>query len=364
MPGQSDVFAKDDAFEIELVMAHHLHRMLAGGASFADIERAREPKPESWSDWVQRWTSNGDMYRRLAEVALEEDRLVTSGQHFMSAAVQYHYAQYMMYEPEALKRDAAAQAAECFRAAAGLLRPERAELPVDHKGLRVPAFLRLPPMGEPPFSTVLIIPGLEASKEEMAGWEPYFLNRGVATVVLDGIGQGELSELELVPTDYAACVSSIVDVLLGVVEVDSNRLGIVGPSLGGLLTSTCLAIDDRLAAGAEIGGTFDTQSRWDRANILSRRGHQFKTKSSSLEETRAKIATWTMEELIDRVRVPFLIVHGGNDHVVPIDQAEMYHRSVPGSELVVIDEGNHVCNNVAHIVRPLIADWFSNKLRA
>lgn len=362
MISQYEETANDDALEIDLVMAHHLHRMLAGGAAFADVEHARNPRPESWSEWVRRWTSNGDDYVRRATEALSRDRNLTAGHHLMSAAIQYHYAQYMMYDPNSLKLEAAAKAAACFRQAAPLLRPERTELSVYHHGTRIPSFLRLPLVGEPPFAAVLIIPGLEATKEEMAGWEPYFLDRGIATVVLDGIGQGELAHLELVPSEFAAGVSSIVDVLLGMDEIDSTRLGIMGPSLGGLLTSVCLATDHRLAAGVEVGGTFDTLSRWDRANILSRRGHQFKTKSSSLEETRAKIATWTMEGIVDRITVPFLIIHGENDGVVPIDQSEMYHRAVPKSELVVVPNGNHVCNNLAHIVRPMIADWIGANL--
>lgn len=52
----------------------------------------------------------------------------------------------------------------------------------------------------------------------------------MATVVLDGIGQGELSHLELVPADYAAGISSIVDVLSGMEAIDSTRLGVMGPA--------------------------------------------------------------------------------------------------------------------------------------
>lgn len=362
MTSQHDEPLNDDAFEIDLVMTHHLHRMLAGGAAFADIENARNPRPESWSDWVGRWTSNGEDYVKRARDALSRGHDLTAGHHLMSAAIQYHYAQYMMYEPVALKLEAAEKAATYFRQAAALLRPERIELAVDHHGTRIPAFLRVPLIGSAPFATVLIVPGLEASKEEMAGWEPYFLARGMATVVLDGIGQGELSHLELVPGDYAAGISTIVDVLSGLDEVDATRIGIMGPSLGGLLTSVCLATDNRFSAGVEVGGTFDTVSRWDRANILSKRGHQFKTKSATLEETRDKIATWTMDGLVDRIAVPFLIVHGEDDGVVPIDQSMMYQRAVPTSELVVVPKGNHVCNNMAHIVRPLIADWLGSKL--
>lgn len=353
----------DDAAEIDLVLRHHLHRMLAGGVAWVDIEDSHRNPPRTWVEWVEHWSRTGDDYVARAEAALETGHELTAGSHLMSAAVQYHYAQYMMYVPEEIKTAAADKRAAAFRRAAPHLRPVRTPLELQFKGHALPAFIRLPEVASPPYACVIIIPGLEASKEEMAGWEPFFLDRGMATVVVDGPGQGELTWMELDPPEYVAAIRGLVDHLQEHESVDPERIAVAGPSLGGLLTSMCAASDDRLAAAAEVGGTFDTVSRWDRANVLSKRGHQHKTKSVSFEETREKIATWTMQPLAGSIKMPFLIVHGGDDHVVPIDQSEMYRDAVPHADMVVVPGGNHVCNNMFHIMRPLIADWLADRMR-
>jgi pimeloyl-ACP methyl ester carboxylesterase len=68
-----------------------------------------------------------------------------------------------------------------------------------------------------------------------------------------------------------------------------------------------------------------------------------------------------MKDLAAGIECPFLIVHGENDPIVPLDQATMYRDHVPHAELVVMAGANHVCNNIANIARPFIADWFCDQ---
>ncbi len=349
-----------DSEQIEIVLTRHYHRMLSAGVAVSDCEESQRNPPATWKDWHAQWAGRGDAYDERAKTALRAGHEVTAAAHFMSAALQYHYAQFMLYSEPDLKKDARTKSADAFRAAARIT--GRISLEAERNGLRIPAFLSLPPSGKPPYNTVVILPGLEATKVEMSGWEPFFLARGMATVVVEGPGQGELGDVELVPTEYVKAISAVVDVLQTRPDLDANRIAIMGPSLGGLLTSMCAASDSRFAAVVEVGGTFDTKSRWGRANVLSKAGHLSITKSKTLEETEEKIGTWTMAPLAGQITAPFLVVHGELDRIVPLDQSQMYRDAVPHAELVVVPNGNHVCNNIFHIVRPMIADWFTEKL--
>jgi dipeptidyl aminopeptidase/acylaminoacyl peptidase len=136
----------------------------------------------------------------------------------------------------------------------------------------------------------------------------------------------------------------------------------MGVSLGGMLASMAAAIDGGFAAAAEVCGSFDTESRWARANALTRAGHRHVTKSADDAEVGERIRTWTMRDLAGEIRCPFLVVHGEHDPIVPLDQATMYEAAVPGAELVVFAGANHVCNNIANVSRPFIADWFADRL--
>ena len=49
----------------------------------------------------------------------------------------------------------------------------------------------------------------------------------------------------------------------------------------------------------------------------------------------------------------------------PPEHAYRVEKAVKGpTTTVVFDDGMHVCNNLHHVVRPLIADWLSKQLKA
>src|SRR5262249_60496918 len=85
---------------------------------------------------------------------------------------------------------AAKKRVECYAKAAPYLDPpaERHEVPFEN--FQMAAYLRVPQgIKRPP--VVVIISGLESTKEEARTMEDGFLRRGMATCTLDGPGQGE-----------------------------------------------------------------------------------------------------------------------------------------------------------------------------
>jgi pimeloyl-ACP methyl ester carboxylesterase len=72
----------------------------------------------------------------------------------------------------------------------------------------------------------------------------------------------------------------------------------------------------------------------------------------------------TMDGAAERLTVPLLQVYGGLDKASPPEHAYRVEKAVKGpTTTVVFDDGVHVCNNLHHIVRPLIADWLAQHLR-
>jgi pimeloyl-ACP methyl ester carboxylesterase len=49
-----------------------------------------------------------------------------------------------------------------------------------------------------------------------------------------------------------------------------------------------------------------------------------------------------LPSLLARVKIPTRIVWGRQDALVPLNCGELYHRAIPGSELVIIDNCGHV----------------------
>jgi 2,6-dihydroxypseudooxynicotine hydrolase len=60
-----------------------------------------------------------------------------------------------------------------------------------------------------------------------------------------------------------------------------------------------------------------------------------------------------------------LIVFGAGDKIIPASEGALLANSIRGqSELVIYEEGNHVCFNIPYKFRPLTADWMRDQLSA
>ncbi|OLC65254.1 MAG: hypothetical protein AUI47_09465 [Acidobacteria bacterium 13_1_40CM_2_68_5] len=101
---------------------------------------------------------------------------------------------------------------------------------------------------------MLFISGLDSAKEEHATFERFFLQRGLATLTLDGPGQGETWYRMKMRVDFEVTATAAIDWLRGRGDVDDTRVGICGVSLGGYLAPRCAAFEPRLKAVASCGG--------------------------------------------------------------------------------------------------------------
>ena len=135
------------------------------------------------------WSANGDLHAELARDAEASGRRVTAGEAWVRAALSYHFAKFVWMVDLVRHREAAERAVDALRRAHALLDPtaERIEVPFGDGpmvgNLRRPAAPARPPL-------VLLLPGLDSTKEEFFHWEDVFLSRGMATLSLDGPGQG------------------------------------------------------------------------------------------------------------------------------------------------------------------------------
>jgi len=81
------------------------------------------------------------------------------------------------------------------------------------------------------------------------------------------------------------------------------------------------------------------------------------------EEAREFSRKVTLDDVAENIRCPPLIVHGRLDVIVPPDQAERIIAAAPEPKaLWMFEEGNHVCENVAPVYRPRVADWLAERL--
>jgi 2,6-dihydroxypseudooxynicotine hydrolase len=237
---------------------------------------------------------------------------------------------------------------------------ERIEAELD--GGTVVANLRLVPGAAEPSPLVVLLPGLDSTKEEFYLWESVFLRRGMATLSLDGPGQGETGFRMSIRADYEVAVAAILDAVVEVPGLDNERVGAAGVSLGGYYAVRAAAFEPRLKAVAGVSGPYDMGARWDSMPSLTRETFSHHSGAADETEARERAASLSLAGVAERVRQPCLVVTGRLDRIVPWEQTKRIADEVPGSDWVLYDDGTHVCNNIPFKYRPLVADWMRDQL--
>ncbi len=351
----------DVANRVQLAAHHWRPRLVANGIDVNDFEDTVAGTAD-WSQWGPRWRATGAVHEGLAEEAEQRGRVRSATEAYQRAAWCYHFGKFLWFEDLQLHAWLRDQSVRLYRKALPHLDPpgERIEFPFE--GATIPAILRQPTGAQRP-PLVLLIPGLDSSKEELFSIEAVFLNRGMATLALDGPGQSENSVRFAIRPDWEAVITPVLD-YLGAhdVGVDLARVGLMGISMGAIYGPRAAAHEKRLRALVVLAGPYNLAECWDGLNPLTRGGIAFYTKSSSESEARRRVEAFHLEGILPQVEQPVLVIHGGRDGLFPVSQAERIVREAPHGTLALFPEGNHVCNNIPYKYRPLMADWLREHL--
>jgi dipeptidyl aminopeptidase/acylaminoacyl peptidase len=346
---------------VETAIRHWAARLIANGVDYNDFVRTTA-SIDRWDQWLDAWTATGDMHAELADRARDRGRLRSAGEAYLRAAVSYHFSKFVWVLDRDRNRENTRAAIRALYAAHQLLDPtaERIEAPLD--GATVSANLRRP-HADGPAPVVVLIPGLDSTKEEFFVWETVFLDRGMATLSLDGPGQGETGfKLDIRP-DYEAAVAAILDAIGDRAELDQQRIGAAGVSLGGHYVVRAAAFEPRLRAIASISGPYDFADGWDSLPSLTRETIAHHTGATDDADARRRAHQLNLDGVAERVRQPCLVVTGAHDRVISWEQTRRIADGVAGAEWVLYEDGTHVCNNIPFKYRPLVADWMRERLR-
>jgi 2,6-dihydroxypseudooxynicotine hydrolase len=216
-------------------------------------------------------------------------------------------------------------------------------------------------MNKPPL--VLLLPGLDSTKEEFFYWENVFIKRGLATFSLDGPGQGECGYKSYIRPDYEVAISVVLDTLTKRNDIDANRIGLAGVSLGGYYAPRAAAFESRVKAVVGNCGPFNFGDNWDNLPSLTRSAFRYHSGAKDFDKAKMKAAQLSLEGVAQKIKQPLLIIHGKLDRIVPWSEAVKIVDTVgKNAHLALLENGNHVCNNIPYIYRPLTADWLKEKL--
>ncbi|HUY42984.1 MAG TPA: alpha/beta fold hydrolase [Acidimicrobiales bacterium] len=338
-------------------------RFTANGVDATDYARITSGL-EHWDDWCAAWSDAAEIHLDLGERALEQERFRSAGEALARASVYFHFAKFLFVHDLDQARRAHERAADALTLALPYLDPPgtRHVIPFENASL-VGVFRSPDPTRAMP--TVLLIAGLDSTKEEFREVERTFHERGMATFALDGPGQGEAEwELPIRP-DWEVVGEAVFDYLARLPSVDATRVGVWGVSLGGYYAARIASANLPFVATIALSGPFSFGDAWVNLNPLTRHAFQVRSFSTTPEEAERRAHTLSLEGLAEKISSPLLTIMGERDRLFSWKEGERLANEASGpSELLVLADGNHGCANVVYRHRPYAADWMAKYLEA
>jgi dipeptidyl aminopeptidase/acylaminoacyl peptidase len=338
-------------------------RFTTNGVTAGDFDRIIN-RVSSWDQWCAAWCAVAAEHEELGRDALAAGRSISAGEHLSQAAVYFHFAKFLFVNDLDQMRAAHMQAVRCLTDALPHLDPPGRRVEIPFEGSQLVGIVRLP-NGPGPHPVMIMIPGLDSAKEEFRSTEDLFLERGIATFSVDGPGQGEAEYDLAIRGDWEVPGAAIIDKLSTEDRIDPDRVGVWGVSLGGYYAPRVASGDQRVRACIALSGPYSFAEDWDSRPILTREAFRVRSRSADMETARRRAEELTMAGRARLIRCPLLAVMGKLDRLIPWQHAQRLVEEAGGkARLLLLEQGNHGCANLAPFHRQATADWAAEQLGA
>ncbi len=302
-------------------------------------DREHEADPDR--AWMEEWSAMADQVAKVADAAAADGRQITAGNNYMRAG-NYYYSAERFIPPGPEKIAMYHKALRCYRAALERLHPNVEIVDVAYEQGPLAAYFMKAPGVRGRAPTVVLFDGMDNCKEMsviFAGIE--FAKRGMHTLAIDGPGQGETQRLRNIHSrpDYEVAGTAAYDYVASRADVDPKRVAVMGYSFGGYHAPRIAGFEKRYAACVAFGAMHWDLHGWQ-SEVKARLAANAKTSFTSNFQFRwvvgapdnATALEWakrfTLEGVAQRIECPFLVVHGENDRIVPLEEAKILYEKV------------------------------------
>jgi pimeloyl-ACP methyl ester carboxylesterase len=349
-----------------------------GGAVSEVFQAASRMIPGDKESWHKEWFHIGE---RNWKRGLEEEtagHIRTAMNCWLRAADYYRQAEFFLKPDDPRRLPTFERMEACSKKFISYLNPpgEAVDIPYE-KGVSLCAyFVRTPspaqfPDGKHP--VLICMGGLDSIKDEMWFMQAHgALQRGISVLMIDGPGQGGTLRRHKVVNraDTEVPIGSCIDWLLRRDDVDASRIAVCGSSLGGYYAARAGCYEPRLAACIAHGAVWAITDLWENAGENHGLAEHIKwvfgrpTMKAALDKAR----DFTLDRHLERMKCPFLVMHGGHD-VLTVSQAKKVYDYARAKgvdvtlRLLSEDEtgAEHCQHDNPTIGQEILADWLADR---
>lgn len=315
----------------------------------------------SLEGWADEWERLGHRHERDAVTCDARGEPGKGAERRLWASAAYNFAQYVVFMDPARKQELHAQCVRAYAAAAPHFEYPARTFEVDFRKRRVRGYLRRP-AGEGPHPVVVIFNGTNGVKEELHQWADAYLERGIATITLDGPGLGETFHRLGTVAEPRPLGVAIVNAIESEPSLDADAVAYMGLSLGGYAVIKMASYDQRVRCVAAVSPPYSVDVYWN-VTLSSMRKELASLYAMSIDEMDGYIPRISLESTLPDLRAPLLLAGGGHDMITPGEEAQRIFAGARGErELVYYARGAHECFNVLADLRPRMTAWVAKQL--
>ncbi len=304
----------------------------------------------------------------------EEGRTVAARENFFIASLLYGSAQWPIFEnsPENIAFNN--KKVDCYLKYSKYAEHEVRRVEIPFAGKSIPGYFHLPanrPPGKLP--CILSIDGMDGFKEMLHSlYGDKFLERGIASLAIDGPGQGEccVRDIHVTATNFKDAGRAALAWMRTQPELDPDRIAIVGVSFGSFWATQVASIDHRVKGCAvafvchEPGANtiFNMASPTFKLRFMYMAGYED-------EEAFDKFAaTLDLRGVGEQIACPYLVIAGEEDELSPIEYTYELLDTIKGPKQLLLYQGErhglHTAPSSALGPNWLtyIAEWIKDRL--
>lgn len=314
-----------------------------GGAEIDEVHRIGLRLSNRVGDdaaWFQEWAGEAERLEQIGHAHAERGHAHTAAAYLFRAAHYYHVGERFVQPKHAESQAAYKRGVEAFRKAAALVGHPRIEhVEVPYEGTSLPGILVHAdrPAGASRKGPVMVfLDGFDVTKEiQYFRGVPDLAKRGVSCLILDGPGNGEAIRFRNLYLHHETerHAGAAYDYLAGRPEFDAARIGIMALSLGGYYAPRAASMDPRFACCISWGPEWDYYNKWKERLARIERGETLSLSvpwqhllwvfsAATKEEAFEKLRGFQLDGVIQKMRCPYLLMHGEGDQQAPLWHAQ------------------------------------------
>ncbi len=358
-----------------------------GGGEIGEINRVGLKLRERMGDdraWFEEWARMAETVEKAGRERAAAGKDASAAAYLFRAAHYYHVGERFLQPKDAAGLAAYQRGVDCFRDAARRIRRPRIEhVELPYEGTSLPALFVHAEGSSGRTPALVFFDGFDVTKEiQYFKGVPDLVARGIACLLVDGPGNGEAIRFRNLPLHHETerYATPAYEYLAKRSEVDPARIGVMAISLGGYYAPRAAAFEPRFAGCIAWGAQWDYHAVWKERLDRIARGEKPSLSVpwehllwifgvTTKEEALKRLEGFTLDGVVQKIRCPFLLVHGEGDAQIPLATAQKCFDAVgsPRKTFKVFtreEGGYHHCqsDNVS-IGTAYMWDWLEDALK-